>query len=227
MTPARATGRDSSAMTSMSGWSSTVAAVEEPQALAPPGAPDDDLAAAELPEIEDVDRLARREQNVVRGVHDVVDRAQAHGFEARPQPLRRRPDLDAADDEPAVTGAEDFLQDLDIDGLGGRFGQLRDRPGAMLERAAQEDGDFAGHSDVPERIGPVGVGLDVEDGVPVAVLDGLRHEADHGQPVDELPDGHVEAHVIPEPVQMDLHRSWNCLLNRRSFSKKSRSSGIW
>ena len=48
-----------------------------------------------------------------------------------------------------------------------------------------------------ERVGPVGVGLDVEDDVAVLLLDLLDDEADHGQPVEEFAERDVDVHDIP------------------------------
>ena len=78
--------------------------------------------------------------------------------------------------------------------------------------------DFAGHAQVAERVGTVGVGLDVQDDVAVLLLRLLGDEADHGQPVERAPEGDVDVDVVLEPVQTDLHLRWNCLLKRRSFS---------
>ena len=65
--------------------------------------------------------------------------------------------------------------------------------------------DLAGDAEVAERVGPVGVGLEVEDEVAVPLLDRFGDEADHGQLVEELLAGEVDGDVFAEPIQTDLH----------------------
>ena len=218
MTPARATGRDSSAMTSMSGASSSVRPSRSTQRLAPLGLADDDAAAADPAEIEGVDGLAGGEEDVVRDVDDVVDRPQAHGLEPADEPVGRRPDRDAADDEAAVAGAEGLGRDLDVGDVGRGLAELGDRPVLLEQRPAEHGPDLAGDAEVAERVRPVGVGLEVEDEVAALVLDGLGDEPDHGQPVDQLLRGEIDGDVFADPVQADLHFVPNCLRNLRSFS---------
>ena len=68
-----------------------------------------------------------------------------------------------------------------------RIGQLDERVDLFLEGRAQHDRDFPGHPEMAEGVGPVGVGLDVEDDVAVRRLRPfLADEADHRQAVEEL-----------------------------------------
>ncbi len=109
---------------------SQVRAVEAEEALALPGTPDDDLAAADLLKVEGVDRLGGGKQHIVRHVDDIVDRVEPHGRDPLPEPVGRRPDPDALDDETAVPQAEVLVRDLDVDGVPGHDGKLGQRPGA-------------------------------------------------------------------------------------------------
>ena len=133
-------------------------------------------------------------------------------------PVGRRADRDVPDDEAAVTGAKAFVQDLDVGDLRRGLGQLGDRPAPLVEGKPEHGPDLPGDAEVAERVRPVGVGLEVEDGVPVPLLDRVGDEADHGQPVEELPPGEVHRDELADPIQADLHFAPNCLRNLRSFS---------
>ena len=81
-----------SAMTSISGSSARVDAVERRRDVRPPGAADHQRPAVETIEIERVHRLPELEHHVVGDVHDVADRPHAGRLETFRQPARRRPD---------------------------------------------------------------------------------------------------------------------------------------
>ncbi len=205
-------------MTSMSVVELERPAVEILQCLAPFRLANDDPAAADRSEIEGVDGLGRGEEHVVRDVDDVVDRPEAHGFDPALQLVGRRADRDVPDDEAAITGAKAFVQDLDVGDLRRGLGQLVDRPALLVEGQAEHGPDLPGDAEVAERVRPVGVGLEIEDHVPVPFLDRVGDEADHGQLVEELPAGEVHRNELADPVQADLHFAPNCLRNLRSFS---------
>ena len=193
-------------------------AVEALELLPLLGPADDDPAAGELLEVECVDGLARREEDVVRHVDDVVDGPQAHGLDPLPEPIGRGPDGDAADEEAAVARAEGLVEDLDVGEVGRRLLELVRPATSAREPGAGHRRDLPGDPEVAERVGPVGVGLDFEDAVPPDLFRLLGDEADHGQPLEELGKGEVHLHVFVEPIQTDLHLRLNCLRNRRSFS---------
>ena len=86
----------------------------------------------------------------------------------------------------AVPRAEVIVQDLDVDELGRPDGEIDERPGLLLERRAEHGRDLPGDAEMAERVGTVGVGLDVEDDVPVALLAAFNDKSDHGQAVEEL-----------------------------------------
>jgi hypothetical protein len=165
-----------------------------------------------------VDRLGRGEEDVVRDVDDVVDRLEAHGLDPAPEPVRRGADRDVPDDEAAVPGAERFGRDLDVGDVRRRFGELRERPVRREKRLPEQGRDLAGDAELAERVRPVGVRLEVEDRVPVPLLDGLGNEADHGQPLGELLAGEAGVDIVLDPVLADSHGVPNCLRNLRSFS---------
>ena len=194
------------------------AAVEARQLLPFLGPADDDPAAGELPEIERVDGLSGREEDVVRHVDDVVDRPQAHGLDPRPEPVGGGPDDDAADEEAAIARAEGLVEHLDVGEVGRPLLELDDRPLRLDETGAGHRRDLAGDPEMAQRVGPVGVGLDLEDAVRPGLLRLLADEPDHRQPLEELGKGEVHLHVFVEPIQTDLHLRLNCLRNRRSFS---------
>ena len=195
-----------------------VAAVQGPDPFAFLGPAHDDAGPGDLGQVEGMDGLARGEKDVIGDVHDVVDGVQPHGLDAGPQPVGRRPDRDAADDQAAIARAEVLVLDLDGDEVGRPGGHLGQRPGPLLERLAQQGGDLAGHAHVPQRVGAVGVRLHVQHHVAGLLLGLLDDEADHGQAVDEFLEGQVDIDVFLEPGQTDFHLRWNCLLKRRSFS---------
>ena len=81
------------------------------------------------------------------------------------QPERGRLDGDVLEDQGAVTRAEVEVFDLDFDS-GGAIGKQggEDR---VLELAAEDGGDFAGHAEVAPEVGTVGDGfvVDLEDAI--------------------------------------------------------------
>ena len=96
ITPASATGRSASAITSMVGGERPPLAVEGGQLLARPRPADADLregVAAEGGEVEGVERLAGLPEDEVGDVDDVVDRPLADGGQAPDEPLRAGADL--------------------------------------------------------------------------------------------------------------------------------------
>ncbi len=116
ITPAIATGRSLSAITSISG--SRFRSVLSIETIFSPGLAlaDDDPSAAKQAEIECVQRLTELEHHVVRDVHNVVDRPHAGGNQALAHPLGRVPIFSAADDYADVTAAEIGIFDVDLDG---------------------------------------------------------------------------------------------------------------
>ena len=109
MMPARATGRSASAITS-GGWANCLStglsartndrAAQKLQCLAFGHATDDNPGARDLLEVEGVEGLAPLVKDVVRDVHDVVDRSHSGQEQPRLEPWGRRGHFHAAD-EPA------------------------------------------------------------------------------------------------------------------------------
>ena len=83
MTPATATARAASAMTSIGSASARVCPSRVTTLSAGPGPPDHDVAARQEVAVERVEGMPQLPEDVVRHVDDVVDRAEA----GRPEPL--------------------------------------------------------------------------------------------------------------------------------------------
>ncbi len=83
-----------------------LAAVDADEGLAAPGVADDDLSAVDLGEIKGMKRLTEFHHDVVGDIDDVVDRADADGFEPSRDPEGGCADSDAADQTGRVMGAE-------------------------------------------------------------------------------------------------------------------------
>ena len=102
-------------------------AVQGGDALTVAGRADDQLVPRDAIEVIGVERLADQQHHVVRDVDDVRDRALPRGAEARPQPQRRGPHLDAREDTRGEPRAEvrhldgDRRQLLDL-AVAGRVG---------------------------------------------------------------------------------------------------------
>ena len=100
-------------------------AVERLQRLAGGRAPDHEPAAAEPRQVERVHRLAHLQHHVVGDVDDVVDGADAGGFEALGEPGGRGPDAHV-EDLRAIPRAQRRLAQIDVDGnVAGRCGGCR------------------------------------------------------------------------------------------------------
>ena len=114
MTPAMATGRSASAITSMSGGELARLAVERLDRFAGRRRPHADLRAGELREVERVHRLSHLEQHVVGDVDDVADGTDAGGLQPRLHPRGRGPDRHVRD-RAGVSRAEIGILDDDVD----------------------------------------------------------------------------------------------------------------
>ena len=91
--------------------------------LATLGEAHDDLGPADFCKIERMKRLAQFKEHVIGDIDDVVDGANADGFEALAQPSGRRTDFHAADEPGGVMGAKIRRIDAHFDrGLGGLSG---------------------------------------------------------------------------------------------------------
>lgn len=172
------------------------------------GAADDDAAAGQAMEIKSVQRLAELEHDVVGYVHDVVDAAQADGFQTPDEPVGAGADADALDQAGDVEGTEIRLQDLDagqaVDGGGlGKLGRIRRR---RQHASLEGGGDLVGQAQVTEAVGAVAGDFHVQHGVaPGQRLLGFDGEAHVGQGGGSLVGGDGLIQVTVEPVQTDFH----------------------
>jgi hypothetical protein len=79
---------------------------------------------------------------------------------------------------------------------------------AFLEGGTRHGRNLPGDPEMAEGVGPVGIGLDVEDRVPVRRFRPfLADEADHRQPVEKLAPRHLDVDVFLKPAQTDFHLS--------------------
>ena len=110
-------------------------------------------------------RLAELEQHQVGGIHDVVDRALAHGLDAAAQPQRRRRDREPFDRLGDVARAALAILDLEIEVVATAPAR-GEAPGAGRGPAAAECGPhLARQSDHAQAVGPVEGDLDLEHGL--------------------------------------------------------------
>ena len=140
--------------------------VERDDPLAAPRAAHDHGGAAETGQIVYVHRLVELEHHVIRGVHDVVDRAHAHRLEPPPEPRGRRADACPADHGGVEPGARLDVLDRDPDAAnrfaraGAAGGWHVDRFGAgnlrQAERRPVRRRELARHALVTQEVGPVG-----------------------------------------------------------------------
>ena len=117
--------------------------------------------AVEFVGIEGVEWLTGFEHDEVRDVDDIVDGAEANGFEFTAEPVGAWADGDLIDFEGGIEAAR-FAED--VNDIGGKaFVEL------VALREAEcfggKNGDFASDADVAEQIGTVGGDFEIEDGV--------------------------------------------------------------
>ena len=147
-------------------------------------APDHDAPAANLVQVEGVERLGSGQHHVVGDVDDVRDRALAGGRQALLEPDGRLPHLHALEHAPGEPQADVGVGDLDRYALSGPgldvalgrvFGQGR----------AGQRVQVAGHAVYTQRVGAVGVDLELEDLVGDGQVVGQRGA---GGPAGQLED---------------------------------------
>ena len=124
----------------------------------------DDVAVGDLPPVEGMQRLAVLQQDVVRQVDDVVDRALTRQLQPPPQPVGGGAHLDAGEHPPQVARAQ--VRRVDRDAHAGLrvLGQL----GAYVaeigraQLTLQDRGQLARGAVVPPQVGPRGDGRVVD-----------------------------------------------------------------
>jgi hypothetical protein len=143
---------------------------------------DDDLLPAHELRVERVKRLAGLEQDVVRDVDDVVDRADAGGLEALDHPRRRRCDPDAEDRAGRVARTQVFGGDLDRERLGDvvRAVELLDRGDA--DGLAEVDAGLARDAEHREQVRAVRRDFEVEH----VAFDRLDPDPGHDEELRQL-----------------------------------------
>ncbi len=141
------------------------------------GAANDDAFLGEGIEVEGVEGLAEFHEDVVGDVDDVVDGAQADGFDALDEPVRGGCDFDVADDTGGVIGAAGRIGEGDGGFRRGADGGFGEGDGGGGEVGGGEGGEFSGESEVGEAVGAIGGDFDVEDVGVVEGGDGVRQES--------------------------------------------------
>ena len=136
--------------------------VERGEALADASASHDERPVGHRFRVVGVQRLAELPEHVVGRVHDVADRAQAHGAQPHPQPGRRGPDGDRADDAHREPMTEIRRLDLDPRETSRGLRRLAQRHRRRTEARAGERGELARDAEHRETIGPVRRDLDLE-----------------------------------------------------------------
>ena len=117
-------------------------------------------------------RLAVLEHDVVRNVHDVVDRAHAGVAQALAHPLRGGRDLHVLHHARGVARAKLAVLDLDVDQLRDAAAAALDPGCVQLERAAEGRACLAGKANDGKAVGTVGRDLELDHAVVIA--DDLR-----------------------------------------------------
>ena len=131
--------------------------VERLERLAGAGAAHDDGVAADLAEVEGVQRLPRLEHHEVGEVDEQVDAPQPHGLEAADERGRRRAVAHALDDEADVAPAGRGVLDRD----GQRGGAAAASDASALRRRGRAQGrariadELAREADVAPQVGAV------------------------------------------------------------------------
>ncbi|OPY16481.1 MAG: hypothetical protein A4E69_00223 [Syntrophus sp. PtaB.Bin138] len=122
-------------------------------------------------------------------IHDIVDRAQPHGFQAPPHPGRRRPDGDIPNDPCRVPGAGIGIENPDrcdsVDVLI-VFGERNFR---HSELPARDGRDLPRHPDDGQTVGAVGRDADVQNRI--AQIQGVREILPRLQSVRQNHDARV------------------------------------
>ena len=140
MTPAIATARLESAITSHGGVEFPFLAVQRLKRLIEFRPSHDDFPSLQCVRIEGVKRMPQLHQDVVRDVGNIVDRPDSHRLEFPNHPVGRGPDMGALDITAAIAAAEIGVRDGDREGLVGRtidFLDLELRPTHLdVERGA-------------------------------------------------------------------------------------------
>src|SRR5207248_7795851 len=94
--------------------------------------------------VEGVDRLAPLDHDVVRGIDDVADRADARGEDAHLDPVGRLSYLDVLDPPADEPRAEALVVDRHGESLADRGPALRHLDARQPDRAAGDRRDLAG-----------------------------------------------------------------------------------
>ena len=163
MTPARPIGPESSMMTRSSAARVRFDVVERGQRLALPGAAHPDRAR-QLVAVVAVDRLAELEHDVVGDVDGQRDRPHPGQVQAAGQPGRgRRGRVEAGHGAGREDRAAGRVLDLDRVAVGVRRGDVA--LGRVVERGHVPEGEgrLAGDAAQRQRVGAVGVDLELDD----------------------------------------------------------------
>ncbi len=206
MIPARATARSASAITRTCGPSSRRSPSSVTSNSPPLGSTHDDGAAAELVEVEGMDRLAGLPEDEVGDVHDVVDRALADRLESFHQPVRARTHLDSLDQPRHIARAAHWVLESHCNLVFGALGELLGMGVRDVERLVEHHRHLPGQPQVIHAIGTVGGDIHIEQIVAVSLLDRFHRQPGGGQPLSDLRQRRAVVHILGEPVEGELHQ---------------------
>ena len=165
MTPARPIARSGSAITHMESSSSRSWPSSVRKRSPRPAPPHDDRGLAHGDVVEGVQRVAQLPQHVVGDVHDVADRPEPDGAQARGHPRRRRAHPHVVDDPNGIARAQVGRLDPDVRDLRHRVARFLHRGLGNAEGRAGERRQLARHADHREAVGPIGGDLDLQHAV--------------------------------------------------------------
>ena len=181
--------------------------VERLEAFTGARSPNDDPAFVHARRIECVDRLAELHHDVVGGVDDVADRPLARGQQAHLDPVRRRPDPDAAHPAADEARTELGIEDLDLQALRGMTARLDHVGRWQAQRPAGHGCHLAGEPDDREGVAAVRFDVDVEDDVAIQLCQWTADRRPRGQDEDPVGIGGQPEFVAraQHPVADDAH----------------------
>ena len=148
-----------------------VVAVERPEGFALPGTADDDLSVVQAGIVERVHRLTVFEHDVVRDVHNVVDRPHAGRAQTAAHPLRRGGDFDILHHTRGVARAKLGVFDLHGELFVNVAVAAAHRRLGKRQRGAERAGALAGEAAHRKAVGAVVRDLKLHDAV-VQAADG-------------------------------------------------------
>ena len=130
-------------------------AVERDERLPLPRAPHANRGTLELPQVEGVKRLSELEQDEIRGIHHVVDRALPHRRQAADDRARRGPDPDLLHDLRQVARTAFAILELEVEVAAPRPSSGQTRARGLGPATGETRADLARQAHHAEPVGTV------------------------------------------------------------------------